>query len=116
MRNRSFSSVRVFYPPFDRARLIELLEGKVELLKKKLPLALVVSFGSWAAGRQTVASDIGLLVVHKGEGRDDAYALVKRTVDIPRLEPHVYCEGDCEVVKQVLGRMIRDGIVIARGC
>jgi len=73
------SSVRVFYPPFDRTRLIEELERKVGLL------------------------------------RDDAYALVKRSVDIPHLEPHVYCEVDCEVMAGTLGRMIRDGIVIASG-
>jgi len=109
------SSVRVFYPPFDRARLIEELERKVGLLKERLPQVLVVLFGSWAVGRQAAASDIAILVVHKGEQRDDAYALVKRSVDIPHLEPHVYCEVDCEVMAGTLGRMIRDGIVIASG-
>ena len=107
MRSRSCGSVRVFYPPFERDWLIEQLERKVQ------PLSVVL-FGSWAMGRQTAASDIDLLVVYEGERRDDAYALVKRTVGIPRLEPHAYCEGDYEVMKGTLGRMIRGGIVIAQ--
>ncbi|MFH1928657.1 MAG: nucleotidyltransferase domain-containing protein, partial [Chloroflexota bacterium] len=90
MPKKSSSSVRVFYPPFSREDLLALLRRRVPALGEKLPLKRVVLFGSYATGRQTVASDIDLLVVYAGQPREDAYALVKRTLNIRRLEPHVY--------------------------
>jgi len=74
-----------------------------------------VLFGSYAKGRQTVASDIDLLVVYTGRPRADAYALVKRALNIRRLEPHVYAEEEYEQVGMIIERMIRDGILIASG-
>jgi hypothetical protein len=37
---------------------------------------------------------VDLLVVYDGEKREDAYALVKKTLDILGLEPHVYTRRD----------------------
>jgi len=74
-----------------------------------------VLFGSYAKGRQTVASDIDLLVVYTGRPRADAYALVKRVLDIRRLEPHVYAEEEYEAVRTAVERMVRDGIPIVPG-
>jgi predicted nucleotidyltransferase len=48
-----------------------------------------VLFGSYARSRQTVASDIDVLVVYAGAVRGDAYGLVRRALDLWRLEPHV---------------------------
>lgn len=110
MQNKSFSSVKVFYPPFNREELLALLRQRIPALQEKLPLKRVVLFGSYAKGRQTVASDIDLLVVYAGRPRADAYALVKRTLNIRRLEPHVYAEEEYEQGRMTVERMIRDGI------
>jgi predicted nucleotidyltransferase len=71
MRKRSSSSVRIFYPKFDKETLIQNLQKKIEELVGKLPLSLVVLFGSYAQGNYTVASDVDLLVVYKGKERKD---------------------------------------------
>lgn len=59
-------------------------------LEKKLPLALVILFGSFARDQFTAASDVDLLVVYKGKERDDAYKTVMDKVRLPRLEPRIY--------------------------
>ncbi len=109
---RSADSVRVFYPPFSREGLLVLLRRRMPVLQGKLPLKQVVLFGSYAKGTQTVASDIDLLVIYTGVPREDAYALVKRTLDIRRLEPHVYAEEEYEQVRTTVERMTRDGIPV----
>ncbi|RMF33354.1 MAG: nucleotidyltransferase domain-containing protein [Chloroflexi bacterium] len=115
MPSKSFGSVRIFYPPFRRDEVLALLRQRLARLREKLPLKQVVLFGSYAKGRHTVASDIDLLVVYEGEPREDAYALVKRTLGIRRLEPHVYAEEEYEQLKPTIARMIRDGIPLLEG-
>ena len=121
MRPRSSGSVKVFYPPWTReALLVRLREGMIAL-REVLPLVHVVLFGSYARGRQTVASDIDLLVVYAGAVRGDAYTLVRRTFDLRRLEPHVYAEEEYAQVSATLERMVQDGITVysaggARDC
>ena len=112
MRTRSFGSVRVFYPAFRRDELIERLRASMEALRARLPVRRVVLFGSWARGRATAASDVDLLVVYADPPRADAYAVVKRTLGIPRLEPHVYAESEYTQVQDVVERMTRDGVEI----
>ena len=85
-------------------------------LREKLPLTRVILFGSYAKGRQTIASDIDLLVVYAGAARDDAYALVRRTLGIRRLEPHVYTEQEYAAVQETLERMVQEGITIYSAC
>jgi predicted nucleotidyltransferase len=82
------------------------------LLRTVLPLKQMRLFGSYATGRQTVASDIDLLVVYAGPARQDAYALVKRTLNLPHLEPHVYAEVEYASVKTTLERMTRAGFPV----
>ena len=95
MPQRSSGSVKVFYPPWTREALLVRLREGVAALRQVLPLVRVVLFGSYARGRQTVASDIDLLVVYAGAVRGDAYALVRHTLDLRRLEPHVCRRGIC---------------------
>ena len=90
---------------------MRLREG-VAALHEVLPLVRVVLFGSYARGRQTVASDIDLLVVYAGAVRGDAYTLVRRTFDLRRLEPHVYAEEEYAQVSATLERMAQDGITV----
>lgn len=110
MLSKSSSSVRISYPPFSREELLTLLRQRLPMLQSQLQLKRVVLFGSYATGRQTAASDIDLLVVYAGAPREDAYALVRRTLNIRRLEPHVYAEQEYEQVKPTVERMIRNGI------
>ncbi len=57
---------------------------------EKLPLDRVILFGSYARGNYTAASDIDLLVICQGLRRSNAFATVKKTLGLLRLEPHVY--------------------------
>jgi predicted nucleotidyltransferase len=92
---------------------LALLSQRTAALQEKLPLKRVVLFGSYAKGKQTVASDVDLLVIYAGKPREDAYVLVKRTLNIRRLEPHVYAEEEYEQVRMTVERMVREGIRVA---
>jgi predicted nucleotidyltransferase len=84
----------------------------MEELAGELPLSLVVLFGSYAQGNYTVASDVDLLVVYKGKERKDAFATVKKILEIPLLEPHVHSVEQYEKLKPTIDRMIADGVVL----
>ena len=112
MPQRSSGSVKVFYPPWTREALLVRLREGVAALREVWPLVCVVLFGSYARGRQTVASDIDLLVVYAGAVRGDAYTLIRHTLDLRRLEPHVYVEEEYAQVRETLERMIQDGITV----
>jgi len=104
--------VRIFSPPFDRETLVEHLRRRVKDLRAVLPVTRVVLFGSYARKRHTIASDIDLLIVYAGPKRDDAYALVRRTLDLPRLEPHLYTEDESRLFQKTVDRMVVGGISI----
>jgi predicted nucleotidyltransferase len=104
--------VKVFYPPWNREALLVRLREGVPALREVLPLVRAVLFGSYARGRQTVASDIDLLVVYAGAVRGDAYALVRRALALRRLEPHVYAEEEYAQVSETLEHMVQDGITV----
>ena len=106
------SSVRIYYPRFDKHQLVQKLKEELNILEERLPLMLVVLFGSYARGNYTVASDVDLLVVYEGRTREDAFALVKRNLSIPRLEPHVYAETEYKELEETISKMIEDGIVL----
>jgi predicted nucleotidyltransferase len=72
----------------------------------------VVLFGSYARGNYTAASDIDLLVVYSGEKRDDAYAITKKSIAVPGLEPHVYMVEEYEQLKATIDRMTEGGVVL----
>ena len=77
-----------------------------------MPLRLVALFGSYGRGNYTAASDVDLLVVYRGPRNEDAFALVKKTLDVPRLEPHVYTEEEYRALAGTIARMVRDGTVL----
>ena len=93
-------------------QLIQRLQDRFRDLSKELPLLLVVLFGSYAQGNYTVASDVDVLIVYEGKGRKDAFALTKKTLDIPLLEPHVYSEDEYEEYKEVIAKMAAGGVVL----
>lgn len=103
-------SVRVFFPRFDQAELIQLLEERMAVLDKAFPLLQVTLFGSYARGNYTVASDVDLLVVYRGQPREDGFAITKRVLDV--LEPHVYSEEEFKQAQGRIARMTEEGIVL----
>lgn len=112
MRKASSSSVKIFYPVLSREELVARLREKMPALREVLPITRVVLFGSYASNRYTAASDIDLLVVYAGELQPNAYACVRRTLGIRRLEPHVYAESEYLQVKEVIQRMAQNGIAL----
>lgn len=112
MRKESSTSVRIFYPKFDKEELIQTLKKKMEELARKLPLSFAVLFGSYARGNHTVTSDVDILIVYRGKERKNAFATVKKTLDIFLLEPHVHSENEYESLRRVIDRMIVDGVVL----
>lgn len=114
MRKRSSSSVRVFYPKLDRTELLRILSHGLQELEAKLPLVRVVLFGSYARGDYTVGSDVDLLVVYQGLPQPNAYATVRKLLNVPRLEPHLYTEDEYRSLKETLDRMSARGIVLFR--
>lgn len=81
-------------------------------LNEVLPLLQVTLFGSYARGNYTVASDVDLLIVYRGQRREDAFALAKKVLNVPSLEPHVYSKDEFEQVRERIARMTADGIVL----
>ena len=112
MLKKSSDSARVFYPKFNKEELIQAIQERLEDLNQKLPLLLVVLFGSYAKGNYTVGSDTDLLVGYRGKERKDAYAIVKRTLGVPRLEPHVYSDSEYEKIKKTINKMTKNGVVL----
>ena len=109
---RLYGSVRIAYPRWTRGALIRYLRERLPSLAARLPLVRVVLFGSYARGRATAASDVDLLVVYAPPPRDDAYALVRKTLEVPGLEPHLYTTDEFASNASALSRMITGGVVL----
>jgi len=105
-------SVKVFYPRFKLPELVKLLRDRVQGLAEILTLRRVVLFGSWAEGKETVFSDIDLMVIYAGLPREDAFKLVKQHMNLRGLEPHVFSEDEADNLKMTLDRMAKAGIVL----
>lgn len=112
MQKPSSSSVKVFFPKLDSEGVVAALKAKLGELRHRLPVKLVVLFGSYAKGNYTVASDIDVLVVYAGNARDDAFAVVKTTLGLRGLEAHVYSEDEYRSLQTTIGRMTEGAIPI----
>ena len=104
--------MRVFYPKLNREEVVEILEERIGKLEKLLPLVRVVLFGSYAKGTYTVGSDLDLLVVYAGWPREDAYAVAKKALGLPRLEVHPYTNEEYEAMRETIDRMTADGVIL----
>lgn len=112
MPSESSRSATISWPTQDREDLIASLRAALPDLRAALPIKRVVLFGSHATGRATVASDVDLLVVYEGPAREDAFAVVKKTVPVRGLEPHVYTTAEASTRQTLLRRMTRNGIIL----
>lgn len=114
MPKRSSGSVRIFYPEYDREKVLEIIRNSLPQLLKVLPVRLVVLFGSYAKGNFTAFSDVDLLVVYSDPIREDAYKTVKKTIKLKGLEPHVYSLSEYKQIEKTIAKMIEDGVVVYR--
>ena len=112
MRTGSSRSVQVFYPRLNREEVIRHLAQRLPALRHRIPLVKVVLFGSYARGDYSVRSDIDLLVVYSGKPQADAYSVVRRCLELPRLEPHVYSVEEYRQAGPAVGRMQAGGIIL----
>jgi len=112
MQRKSSNSVQIFYPNYSREEILTSLREKIKTLHRKLPLKLALLFGSYATGNFTTASDIDVLIVYRGEENKEAYSLTKKTLRLPRLEPHVYSESQYEKMHHVIEKMTREGVIL----
>jgi predicted nucleotidyltransferase len=110
MQGKSSNTVRVVFPPFSRDELVAQLRRQVADLAERLPLRRVALFGSWAAGRATVASDVDVLVIYDGPVRADAFLRANQAILVPRLEAHVYAFEEAERIQGTLARMTHGAI------
>jgi hypothetical protein len=90
MRKKSFDSVRVYYPKHSKEELIALLKERVSDLSKRLPIKLAILFGSYAAGRHTVASDIDLFIVVQDLDKNGLYHMIYDGLNLGNLQLHLY--------------------------
>ena len=112
MPNESSNSVRIFNPKYNREEIIDKIKKKMNELNEKLTLFRVVLFGSYAKGNYTAASDIDLLVVYQGKPKEDPFQMVKTTIDISGLEPHIYREQEYQKSKDLLEKMEEGGVLL----
>lgn len=104
----------IFYPEYDKEKVLEIVRNSLPQLLKVLPVKLVVLFGSYARGNFTAFSDIDLLVVYEDSIREDAYKMVKKTIKLKGLEPHVYSLSEYKQIENTITKMIEDGVVVYR--
>lgn len=106
------SSARISYPDRTREEVLASLRQEVKELADRFPVEKAVLFGSYATDDFTVASDVDLLVVYRGERRSDAYSEIKRAVDVRSLEPHPVPEAEYDRRRGHFDRMTEDGVVV----
>ncbi|MGB9900772.1 MAG: nucleotidyltransferase domain-containing protein [Pseudothermotoga sp.] len=104
--------MRIFYPEYNKEKVLEIIRNSLLQLLKVLPVKLVVLFGSYAKGNFTVFSDVDLLVVYDDPIREDAYKIVKKTIRLKGLEPHVYSLSEYKQIEKTIAKMIENGVVV----
>ncbi|MHA2368641.1 MAG: nucleotidyltransferase domain-containing protein, partial [Candidatus Hodarchaeales archaeon] len=87
------------------------LKGRIEALRRYLPISQIVLFGSYASNNYTVRSDIDLLIICRTE-LNDAFERAKKAIAISGVQPHIYTESEYLEMKETIDRMIHGGIVL----
>jgi len=116
MQKESRNTVKIYYPRYNREKLISYLKSKVNILQREIDLKLMVLFGSYAKNRFTVASDIDLLIVY-GEVSGDAYKIAWDIIDIPNLQLFTYSLEEYAKLKNrtnFIDTVLNEGVIIYR--
>ncbi|MGQ9616440.1 MAG: nucleotidyltransferase domain-containing protein [Spirochaetota bacterium] len=112
MQKKYSNSVRIFYPRYGKEEIVKKINQRLTLLKSRLPVLSIVLFGSYATGSYTAASDIDVLVVYRGEQNDKAFQIVKETLGIPGVEPHVYTDSQALEMSAIIQKMIQNSVTL----
>ncbi|MBS7653346.1 MAG: nucleotidyltransferase domain-containing protein [Candidatus Bathyarchaeia archaeon] len=101
MPRASSGSARIFYPDFSQEEVIKRIREVTFSLKDELGLVRVALFGSYATGRQTVASDIDILIVHEEQicDKDKVYKKLMKSLMLPRVELHIVSKTEYDQIK-----------------
>ena len=75
---------------------------------KELPIKLVVLFGSYAAGRYTVASDVDVFAVIEGKYKEEAFHKIREGLGLDNLQLHLYTVEEYEKLKRNRPSFIRE--------
>ena len=102
--------MKIYYAKYSRDDVIKIIRDSIPNLKKKLPLRHVLLFGSYAEGRSTAASDIDLLVVYDGKRVEDDYIIVRKTIKLPNLQPHIYTAEEYEELRNIRGSIVETAL------
>lgn len=102
--------MRIRYPRYSLEEILQILRKDSQRLGERLPLKLVTLFGSWAKGRATASSDIDVLVVYEGPRREDAYKIASETLHLRGVEPHIYSEGEFDLIARHSPRTKREWV------
>ena len=100
MQKKLSNSVKIYYPKYNKEKIIKLLKAKIRKIREKIPLKRVILFGSYASGKYTAASDVDILIIYRGPKRNDAYSLCWDIIGIPELQLHIYSEEEYIKLKQ----------------
>ncbi|TBH17549.1 nucleotidyltransferase domain-containing protein [Thermus thermamylovorans] len=103
-------SVRVFFPPWTKEEVLRRLKKGLALLETEVPLRRAYLFGSWAKGRALPGSDVDLLLIYQGPGREDLHRLARKAFGGLPVELHAYTEEEAEALKPLLERMLAQAI------
>lgn len=98
MPKKYSSSVKVFFPKFNKEEIIKEIERCVRELHKSLGLHKVILFGSYAKGNYTVASDIDILIVfnNKKSNETEIRKTLMKNIKLPRIELHILSKKNFE--------------------
>ncbi|MDJ0270704.1 MAG: nucleotidyltransferase domain-containing protein [Aigarchaeota archaeon] len=105
--------MKIYYAKYSRDDVIQIIRDGIQHLKNELPLRYVILFGSYAEGRNTVASDVDILVVYDGRKVGDDYLIVRKVIRLPNLQPHIYTMEEYEELRQTKGSIVE--IALKRG-
>lgn len=91
--------MKVCYPRLSVKKLVSRLRKAALKLNRRLPLELMILFGSYAQLRQTPSSDIDVLVVYSDPPNPSAYKEAIEVIDIHQLELHIYSQREYRRLK-----------------
>ncbi len=96
------SSVKVFFPRFNREEVVKEVSRCVEENRERLGLCKVLLFGSYARGNYTVASDIDVFVVFDDtkSSESEVYKTLMKSIKLPRVELHIMSRREFEDCKR----------------
>jgi len=112
MQKKLLNSVKIFYPRYSQREVIDRIKKSIPELKKLIEIKRVILFGSYAKGNFTAKSDIDILIIYSEYKNENLFKEIKKTINLYNLQPHLFTEKEYKKQKEIIDRMIKDGIQI----